>query len=448
MSPPAPAAVWETAPLGEVVDILDSRRIPVNSKERAKRVGDVPYYGATGQVGWIDSHIFDEELVLLGEDGAPFLDSAKPKAYLIRGESWVNNHAHVLRGRPGLLNSFLFHQLNCIDYRPYVSGTTRLKLPQGPMKQIPLLVPREDEQRRIVAEIEKQFTRLEAGVVGLRRVQANLKRYRAAVLKAACEGKLVPTEAELARQESRSYETGTQLLARILTERRQKWTGRGKYTEPAAPDTANLPSVPEGWTWATVEQVSTKVVDGVHKKPNYVPTGIPFVTVRNLTAGPGISFDKLNYVAPADHAEFLKRANPEQGDILVSKDGTLGVIRVIKADVEFSIFVSVALVKPVLKGMSSFLGTALSSPQVQAQMVPKGSGLQHIHLEDLRADCVPVPPLNEQERIVAEVERRLSVVEELEAVVAANLQRTQRLRQAILQHSFSGRLSRDSETIA
>src|SRR5437762_9259028 len=85
-------------PLGEVVDILDSRRIPVNSDERAKRVGDVPYYGATGQVGWIDDCIFDEELVLLGEDGAPFLDHTKPKAYMIRGKSWVNNHAHVLRG--------------------------------------------------------------------------------------------------------------------------------------------------------------------------------------------------------------------------------------------------------------------------------------------------------------------------------------------------------------
>ena len=140
--------------------------------------------------------------MLLGEDGAPFLDSGKLKAYLIQGKSWVNNHAHVLRGKPGLLNSFLLYQLNNVDYRPYVSGTTRLKLPQGPMKQIPLLVPLEDEQRQIVAEIEKQFTRLEAGVAALRRVQANLKRYRAAVLKAACEGSLVPTEAELAKRKA------------------------------------------------------------------------------------------------------------------------------------------------------------------------------------------------------------------------------------------------------
>ena len=89
----------------------------------------------------------------------------------------------------------------------------------------------------------------------MRRVQANLKRYRAAVLKAACEGKLVPTEAELARQEGRTYETGAQLLERILTERRQKWNGKGKYKEPVKPDTTNLPALPDGWAWATMRQV-------------------------------------------------------------------------------------------------------------------------------------------------------------------------------------------------
>ena len=114
-------------------------------------------------------------------------------------------------------------------------------------------LPRLPEQRRIVAEIEKQFTRLEAGVAALRRVQANLKRYRAAVLKAACEGRLVPTEAELAKTGNRKtkFETGEDLLARILTERRKNWHGRGKYKEPAAPDTANLPKLPESWAWAS-----------------------------------------------------------------------------------------------------------------------------------------------------------------------------------------------------
>ncbi|MDP2806969.1 MAG: restriction endonuclease subunit S [bacterium] len=176
---------WPILPFSEVVDILDSKRVPVNRKERAKRIGKIPYYGATGQVGWIDDFLFDEELVLLGEDGAPFLDPSKPKAYLIEGKAWVNNHAHVLRAKKGLLNKFLFYQLNRLDYRPYVSGTTRLKLPQGTMKNIKLVVPPLNVQKEIIEDIETQFTRLDAGVAALKRAQANLKRYRAAVLKAA-----------------------------------------------------------------------------------------------------------------------------------------------------------------------------------------------------------------------------------------------------------------------
>jgi len=140
-----------------------------------------------------------------------------------------------------------------------VVGMASISQPQ--VARFPLPLPPLDEQRRIVAEIEKQFTRLEVGVAALRRVQANLKRYRAAVLKAACEGRLVPTEAELQRSEARGqnsetgYETGAHLLARILTERRQNWQGRGQYKEPAALDATNLPALPEGWTWARLEQL-------------------------------------------------------------------------------------------------------------------------------------------------------------------------------------------------
>ena len=113
-------AGWVQSRLEATVDVLDRFRVPVNADDRSTRLGQVPYYGATGQVGWIDTYLFDEELVLLGEDGAPFLDATKPKAYMIRGKTWVNNHAHVLRGKPGILNSFLMYQLNQTDFQSFV----------------------------------------------------------------------------------------------------------------------------------------------------------------------------------------------------------------------------------------------------------------------------------------------------------------------------------------
>ncbi len=156
---------WVRTTLEHCVDILDSRRVPVNAKEREARISGkplselYPYFGATGQVGWINDYLFDDELVLLGEDGAPFLQAFRDKAYTIRGKSWVNNHAHVLRAIAGLmLNSYLCHYLNVSDYRDYVTGTTRLKLNQSRMRRIPIPLPPFAEQRRIVAEVERRLS--------------------------------------------------------------------------------------------------------------------------------------------------------------------------------------------------------------------------------------------------------------------------------------------------
>ena len=168
---------WARTRLDNVAVIRDDLRLPVNATERAERVGPYPYYGATGQVGWIDGYRMDGEYVLLGEDGAPFLDPAKPKAYMVSGKCWVNNHAHVLHEVEGVsANRFLMYALNATDYHGAVSGTTRLKLTQAAMKQIPIDLPPLLEQRRIVAAIEEQFALLDAGVAALKRTRANLKR--------------------------------------------------------------------------------------------------------------------------------------------------------------------------------------------------------------------------------------------------------------------------------
>ena len=126
---------WVRASLEEVADVRDFEREPINSSDRENRINGkseselYPYFGATGQVGFIDSFRSEGQRILLGEDAAPFLDPVKEKAYLVNGRFWVNNHAHVLAGAVGLIdNKFLCHQLNTVDYHPFVSGSTRLKL--------------------------------------------------------------------------------------------------------------------------------------------------------------------------------------------------------------------------------------------------------------------------------------------------------------------------------
>ena len=151
-------------PITDDAEILDYLRKPINTTERLERLSNAtktyPYYGATGQTGLIDDYLIDGEYVLLGEDGAPFLDKNSPKAYLINGKAWVNNHVHILKSKTN--NKFLMYYLNWFNYYDYVTGTTRLKLNQKMLKKI--LIPdfSVESKEKIVSQISEAFYILES----------------------------------------------------------------------------------------------------------------------------------------------------------------------------------------------------------------------------------------------------------------------------------------------
>ena len=163
---------WERLP--QAAAICDHLRRPINNAERLKRnegkaPGELyPYYGATGQAGVIDGYLADGEYILLGEDAAPFLDPFKPKAYSVSGRFWVNNHAHVLMGKPHLDARLLLHWLNTIEYEPFVNGTTRLKLTQAAMMEMPVPVPPALIQPRLASRLDELFTEIDDGEMALR----------------------------------------------------------------------------------------------------------------------------------------------------------------------------------------------------------------------------------------------------------------------------------------
>ncbi|MBK9237257.1 MAG: hypothetical protein IPO19_15270 [Rhodoferax sp.] len=153
------------------------------------------------------------------------------------------------------------------------------------MLDISVPCPALEKQREIVAELEKQFSRLDEAVANLQRVKANLKRYKASVLKAAVEGRLVETEATRARREGRTFETGEQLLQRLLEVRRARPKGKSKYKEPASPNLEAVTVLPDGWAWASVEQVVYHLTDGDHQAPPQTDSGVPFLVIGNVRTG-------------------------------------------------------------------------------------------------------------------------------------------------------------------
>lgn len=154
---------YENCSILDDIEILDNIRKPINKEERLKRLNKntlkYPYYGATGIVGEIDDYLYNGELVLLGEDGAPFLNKYANKAYLVNGKFWVNNHAHMLKSKTN--NKFLLYYLNWIDYSKYVSGTTRLKLSQHNLIKIPFISCNSKIKKEIVDKIESSVILLE-----------------------------------------------------------------------------------------------------------------------------------------------------------------------------------------------------------------------------------------------------------------------------------------------
>ena len=384
-----------------------------------------------------------------------------------REPSLLNQHIFkVVPDETVTVKRFLFYLLKLAIVEmiksEHLHGSTMKHINRGPFLAHRVPIPPLKQQRRIVAEIEKQFTRLEAGVGALRRVQANLKRYRAAVLKAACEGQLVPTEAELhkvaaasrrsagnkqSRDGSATFETGAELLTRILAERRKNWTGRGQYKEPAAPDTANLPPLPEGWTWATLDALAA-IKGGITKDQNRKFTeparSIPYLRVANVQRGYLDLSEVKEIVATDDEIQelILKR-----GDILFNEGGDrdkLGRGWVWNDELPECIHQNhVFRARLFDMGLNPKLVSWYANTFGQKFFFDEGkhtTNLASISMSKLKGLPVPIPPPAEQTRIVAEVERRLSVVEELESVVSANLQRATRLRQSILQKAFTGGL--------
>ncbi|MHB8634965.1 MAG: restriction endonuclease subunit S [Fimbriimonadaceae bacterium] len=320
-------------------------------------------------------------------------------------------------------------------------GGSLMRVKGSTLRDFPFAYPGAVEQAALARELDEKFYRLEAGIAGLRRAQANLKRYRASVLKAACEGRLVPTEAELARQESRGYQTGDQLLEQLLEVRRQSFVGRGRYEEPSRAQSAKAP---DGWAMAALEQVTAKIGDVDHKMPKPADSEIPYISTKDFYSQNGINFGHAKKISVADYEALCKKIRPELGDLLLSRYGTVGEVRLVEEDRAFQASYSIAILKTLgPHGLTKFLFYALQAEPVQTQIRRdvRASAQPDLGLESIRRFQLAVPPLAEQERIVSEIERRLSVADALEASITANLRRATRLRQSILQAAFGGSLA-------
>ena len=299
-----------------------------------------------------------------------------------------------------------------------------------------------NEQRRIVEKIETLFARLDKGEEALRAVRTLLARYRQSVLKAAVTGQLT---ADWRAENAHRLEHGRDLLARILQTRRETWEGRGKYKEPAAPDTSGLTELPKGWVWATVDQLLRGSLSNGRSVPD-APEGFPVLRLTALKDGLiDVSERKIGAWDADAAAPFLITC----GDILISRGngskqlvGRGGLVAdefdpVAYPDTMIRIPILLDYISPIW-----FL-QLWNSPFMRSQIenaAKTTAGIYKINQTDIRSFNVPLPPLAEQEEVSAMVDEQLSKIEVLQKWCETELTRSAALRHSVLKDAFAGRL--------
>ncbi|WP_316181476.1 restriction endonuclease subunit S [Bradyrhizobium sp. SZCCHNRI1009] len=438
---------WSWIPLGEIVEIHDHRRRPIKAQDRQTRIQGkssaelFPYYGATGQVGLIDGFLFDFPAILLGEDGAPFLDRQRAKAYAVEGNYWVNNHAHILTPKGSVLARWLLHSLNFVDYEPHVGGTTRLKLTKGDLEQIPIPLAPLPEQRRIVARIDELFAEIAAGEAALADARKGLETFRRALLKAAVTGELTRDW----RTNQPTSESGDDVLKRIG--KNAASNGRKRRIASAAQlDTSDLPTLPETWSWAQLGELG-EIVGGItvdkKRKPETAVT-VPYLRVANVQRGHIDLSEVKSIVVERTSAERLRL---QEGDLLLNEGGDrdkIGRGWVWDGSIPDMIHQNhVFRVRLNDKALNSYFVSHYANELGRRFFVEQGkqtTNLASISLSKVMTLPVPVPPPAETEEIVRRVSEALSIADDTLAQLDAEAADAARLEQAILKSAFEGRL--------
>jgi type I restriction enzyme, S subunit len=364
------------------------------------------------------------------------------------------------------------HFINSPAFRRDVAGmqagSTRKRISRKNLATVRLALPPTREQGAIADAVDEYLSRLEAAGAGLERAQANLKRYRASVLKAAVEGRLVPTEAELARKEGRDYEPASVLLERILKERRcweksevaklkaggkvlRNDSRESKYKEAAPADVRELPPLPDGWCWATVEQLASHQPRSIQSGPfgsnlrhsEFQASGRLVLGIDNVQDG-YFSMGANHRISEGKYIE-LSKYGARPGDVLITVMATVGRCCVVPSDLEpaiitkhvYRITCDRELVDPRYLHL-----TLWGAPAVRSQIFGEVIGQTRPGLNGsiLKRIAIPLPPRLEQERIVAVVHATISQVDRAVADVADAATRAERLRQGILKWAFAGKL--------
>jgi len=389
---------WILSSIKTICKNHDHQRIPISAKKRKQIQGKIPYYGASGIIDYVEKPIFSGKYFLIGEDGANLISRSSPIGFIVEGDFWVNNHAHILSTYGNIPLEFLSYYIASISLRPWISGSAQPKLNQENLKKIPISLPPLNEQKRIVSKIEELFSKIDSTKQSLEHTKLQLKNYRISFLKSIFE--------------------------------------------------VNPSQLSEGWAYVKLEDIVKKEKYAIKrgpfgshlKKEFFVKSGYKIYEQQHAINN---DFTLGKYYINEEKFQELKGFEVKSGDIIISCSGTIGKLAVVPETFQPGI-INQALLKisiddtimniEIFKYLFEFW-------MLKAEVETHGSGMGNLSsVKALKEIPILLAPKDEQKGMISQIEQGFSLIENSQRIVNSTLQTLETMRMSVLKQAFEGKL--------
>jgi type I restriction enzyme S subunit len=393
----------------------DSERKPISSANRINVDKVYDYYGASGKIDKIDKFIFNEKLLLIGEDGANLVTRSKPIAFFAEGKYWVNNHAHCIDSTDKFILKYLCLYINALSLEKYVTGSAQPKMTQDNMNSILIALPPYEEQKRLAYQINQILNT----VTIIEKEKEDVVNYIAAtkskILDLAIRGQLVPQDpndepASVLLERIRAEKEELIKAGKIKRDKKESVIFKGEdnsYYEKIGNTIKNIDeeipfTIPDDWIWCRLKTICKKIVDGSHNPPKGLDSVTPYIMAssRNITENTVSDLNNVRYLDKEDFIREHSRTNVGINDILLTTVATLGRSCVYKGIPENLCFQrSVTVITSCI--LPTYLKLFFDAPYFQDFIVNNATGTAQkgFYLNQLEEVLICISPFAEQDRI-------------------------------------------------
>jgi len=395
---------WEVHKIKHLTENFDGKRIPISAEKRED--GKIPYYGATGVLDYVKDFIFNEELLLVGEDGAPFFEPFKDVAYIINGKSWVNNHAHVLRVIGNNLIKWLCYYLNIYDYGTVIKGSTRDKLNQDQLSNMFIVKPSLKEQTAIAYFLDKETSKINSLTEKDNKLIELLKEKRTALINHAVTKGLDPN--------AKLKDSGID------------WIGK----------------IPEEWEVRRIKHLCFKSAEYGLNEPsdNYIDDGIRFLRITDITDGGNLIENGVYLAENKTNKGYLLNTD----DVLVARSGSIGTSLYFEKEKYGKCLFAGYLVRFVVNKTNSgrFLYYFTNSKSFYAQIDLKTiqTTIGNFNGQKYANMRIATPPLPEQIAIVSYLDKETLKIDKTIQKLEQKIKLLEEYKKSLIHHIVTGKI--------